>query len=144
MSKFPIHFYSDEVDYNLEHKAVLKGWLQEIVEAENGETDSLTYVLCSDSKLTEINSKYLKTNTLTDVIAFDLSNNGGIQGEIYISVERIIENAKLFDNTAQEEMHRVMVHGLLHLLGYVDKDERQKVEMTAKENLYLSLLSEKI
>ncbi len=144
MSKFPIHFYSDGAESNLKHKAVLKEWLREIIDAEGGVADSLTFVFCTDSKLSEINIKYLKINTLTDVIAFDLSDDEAIQGEIYISVERITENAEIFNNTAGEEMHRIMVHGLLHLLGYTDKDNRQKVVMAAKEDLYLSLLSEKI
>jgi len=144
VSKFPIQFYSDEVEYNLEHEEVLKGWLREIIEAEGGAAESLTYVFCSDSRLNEINLKYLKTNRLTDVIAFDLSTDDNLQGEIYISVERIAENAQLFNGTAQEEMHRVMAHGLLHLLGYADKRDEQKAEMTVKEDLYLSLLSEKI
>ena len=144
MSNFPIHYYFDEVEGTLKHESVLDSWLHEVVQGEDmSSVESLSYVFCSDSKLCEINLKYLKTNSLTDVIAFDLSNNGDIQGEIYISLERVAENAGAFGYTYQEELHRVMVHGLLHLLGYSDKDEEMKLQMTSKEDLYLSLLSEK-
>ncbi|PCH99234.1 MAG: rRNA maturation RNase YbeY [Bacteroidetes bacterium] len=125
------------------HKTILADWLHTVVEAEEGAVSGLSYVFCTDSALLEINIKYLKTNNLTDVIAFDLSNGEGTEGEVYISMERITENAIKFNNTVEQELHRVMIHGLLHLLGYTDKSKSMKDSMTTQEDLYLSLLSKK-
>ena len=101
---------------------------------------ALNYIFCSDAFLLSLNVEYLNHNTLTDVITFDNSDDSkGIQGEIYISIDRIRENAKKYRVPFERELHRVMIHGLLHLLGYADKTPLQKKMMRKKESTYLSL-----
>ena len=102
----------------------------------------LTFILCSDEYLLAINQQYLNHDTYTDVITFDNSETlKMIEGDIFISIERIQENAKQFKGTVQHELYRVMIHGTLHLLGYKDKGKAAKTLMTQKEDEYLALFS---
>lgn len=99
----------------------------------------MIYVFSDDEFLHKINKEYLRHNTYTDIITFDLSENDSLDGEIYISLDRVKENAQNFNVKFTDEIHRVMVHGILHLLGYNDKTPSQKRKMKAKEDFYLSL-----
>jgi len=101
----------------------------------------LSYIFCSDKYLLSINQKYLNHNTLTDIVTFDLAEDAEIEGEIYISVERVKENAVKYAVDFEEELHRVIIHGLLHLIGYKDKTASQKAQMRKKEQACLSLYS---
>ena len=117
-----------------------RAWLRHVVAAENKSLVELTYVFCSDSYLLGINIEYLRHDTLTDTITFNTSENeAGISGDIYISIERVSENVANYQVSFAEELHRVMVHGLLHLLGYNDKSVGEKKVMREKEFAYLSL-----
>ncbi len=115
-------------------------WLIATVEKESKLLGELYYIFCDDEYLHDINVKYLNHDTYTDVITFDYCKGEIVSGEIYISTARARENAKLYSQNFTLELRRLIIHGLLHLLGYKDKNSEDKIEMTAKEDYYLSLL----
>jgi len=117
-----------------------KKWIEGIVLSENKSLGNVVFVFCNDQFLLKKNIKYLNHNTLTDVISFDYSTKNKIHGDILISVERVKENARLYNQEFSTELNRVMAHGLLHLLGYKDKSEADAKIMRSKENYYLSKL----
>ena len=113
-------------------------WINNVIKEEEMIIGELVYVLCNDEYLLKKNIQFLNHNTLTDVITFDYSDDKIISGDILISTERVVENAKIFNVNYLTELHRVMVHGLLHLLGYKDKIEKDANIMREKENYYLN------
>jgi probable rRNA maturation factor len=113
-------------------------WLNSVIKEEGMLIGDLVYVLCTDEYLLKKNIQFLNHNTLTDVITFDYSQDEIISGDILISTERVVENAKIFKVNYLTELQRVMVHGLLHLLGYKDKIEKDANTMREKENYYLN------
>jgi rRNA maturation RNase YbeY len=132
-----IVFLSEDITFELKEKLKHKAWLKDAAKAEGFKIGELNYIFCSDAYLLDINQKYLGHDTLTDIVTFDNSEDPKmIEGDIFISIERVRENALKFD-TAESELKRVMVHGLLHLAGYKDKDKAQKELMTIKENEHL-------
>ncbi len=132
-----IAFLTEDITFELKEKLKHKAWLKEAAKAEGFRIGELNYIFCSDVYLLDINQKYLGHDTLTDIVTFDNSEEPKmIEGDIFISIERVRENALKFD-TAESELKRVMVHGLLHLAGYKDKDKAQKELMTLKENEHL-------
>jgi len=132
-----IAFLTEDITFELKEKLKHKAWLKEAAKAEGFRIGELNYIFCSDVYLLDINQKYLGHDTLTDIVTFDNSEDPKmIEGDIFISIERVRENALKFD-TAESELKRVMVHGLLHLAGYKDKDKAQKELMTIKENEHL-------
>ena len=138
MSWLPIHFFTEDVSFNFKHKILVRKWLKNTIEAEGYKLKEMNFVFCSDNYLLTINQEYLKHNTLTDIITFDNSDKEfAIVGDIFISIERVRENARIFTVSEKDELLRVMVHGTLHLLGYTDKGKTSKTLMTAKENYYL-------
>jgi rRNA maturation RNase YbeY len=110
------------------------------VKKERKKLTSLNYIFCSDLYLLKINQEYLKHDTLTDIITFDYSQKSNLEGEVYISIERVKENSEIFKRPFAEELHRVIIHGLLHLIGYADKSDAEKAQMRKKEEACLSLL----
>ena len=116
----------------------IKFWINSVLKEEGMIIGELVYILCSDEYLLKKNIQFLNHNTLTDVITFDYSQDEIISGDILISTERVVENAKIFKVHYLTELHRVMVHGLLHLLGYKDKIEKDAKIMRQKENYYLN------
>ena len=116
----------------------LKLWINNVIKEEEMIIGELVYVLCNDEYLLKKNIQFLNHNTLTDIITFDYSDDKIISGDILISTERVVENAKIFNVNYLTELHRVMVHGLLHLLGYKDKIEKDADTMRKKENYYLN------
>jgi probable rRNA maturation factor len=137
-----IHFFWEDVDIHFTSIRKTKSWLKNVIRAEGKVLKELNYIFCSDVFLTTINLQYLHHNTLTDIITFDTSeDNESIAGEIYISIDRVRENAVKFNATFDKELNRVMAHGILHLLGYSDKTPQQKKIMRKKEDAYLSLRS---
>lgn len=118
----------------------ISNWLKDVTTKEGKEIGELVYVFCNDDYLIEKNIQFLKHDTLTDVITFDYCNEGIINGDILISTERVKENALKYEVDFLTELHRVMVHGLLHLLGYKDKSESDTALMREKENYYLKLI----
>ena len=137
-----IHFFTEDIAYKLKNKLQLKRWIKETIKAEGYRLDELNYILCSDAYLLQINQQYLDHDTYTDIVTFDNSEKPGtITGDIFISVDRTQENAQTFKVDADTELHRVIIHGALHLLGYLDKKPADKKLMTDKENEYLAIKS---
>ena len=116
-----------------------KAWLKKVISNEEKSLGEIVYIFCQDEYLLQKNITFLNHNTLTDVISFDYSNGNIISGDIFISIERVSENAKKFKTEFLTELDRVMVHGLLHLLGYKDKQNTDSELMKKKEDYYLSL-----
>ncbi len=133
-----IRFF-EEGRYRLLNKRLIKRWLQLAVANEGKILQDVNIVFCNDEELLEKNVKYLKHNTLTDIITFDYSIGDKLSGEIFVSVERVKENALTLNVNFKDELCRVMVHGILHLVGYKDKSKHEKMEMRIKEDYYLSL-----
>ncbi len=122
-------------------QALTDVWIKEILQLENKQLGVLTFIFCDDDYLLTLNKTYLQHDTLTDVITFDYGEEfNGVSGDIFISKERVQENAQEMGILFFEELYRVMVHGVLHLLGYSDKDAGELMLMRKKENDYLSLL----
>ena len=139
-SENQINFHFEDTSFKLSQADLLIQWLNATISAEKQSLSFLNYIFCSDNYLHDMNVKYLQHDTLTDVITFPYSETE-IEGDIFISVDRIEDNAKSFNVPFETELHRVMVHGLLHLLGFGDKKEAEKVLMRKKENEYLQSLT---
>ncbi len=141
MPRPAIHFFSEDISFNLKQKIRLRNWIDETIESEKFKLKELNFIFCSDNYLLSINQQYLNHNTFTDIITFDNGDEGGhIVGDIFISIDRVRENAISYHVREEDELHRVMIHGTLHLLGYPDKGKEAKAIMTAKENYYLQKL----
>jgi rRNA maturation RNase YbeY len=130
-----IHFDVLDVSVTLKQKTKLKTFLKNIFEREGQKLRELQYVFCSDAYLLEMNQQFLQHDTYTDIITFELSEvPGETVGEIYISIDRVRENAARFKVSEQQELHRVIFHGALHLCGYKDKTKKEAALMREKEN----------
>ena len=134
----PISFNNQSIPFKLKNKAKLKLWVKSVVEKEKHTLGTINYVFCDDSELLEINLKHLNHNTFTDIITFDYTEGLKINSDIFISINRVEENAKKFKVSFEEELHRVMIHGVLHLCGYKDKTEEEERMMRLLENKYLN------
>lgn len=136
-----IHFFSEGITFKPKEIRKLKNWIKQVVSKEQNSLKELNFIFCDDQYLHQINVEYLQHDTFTDIITFDNSDTEKlIEGDIFISVERVEENAQKFALSFDEELHRVMIHGVLHLLGYQDKTSKEKAKMRAKEDEYLLLL----
>jgi len=131
--------YNSETTFTLEDDISLSKWIEFAIHQENKDLGELNYIFCDDDYLLEINIKQLKHNTLTDIISFDHSIGNIISGDIFISVERVKDNAVDLLTDFKDELHRVMIHGVLHYCGYKDKTVSEKQLMRSKEDYYLSL-----
>jgi probable rRNA maturation factor len=136
-----IHFFTENIQFKLRDKKILRKWICAVSLAENKKAGEISFVFCDDDFLSEINIKYLKHNTLTDIITFPFSEKDDVvSGDIYISLPRVRENALKFKDGFDNELHRVMIHGILHLLGFRDTLKREKLEMRNMEDSCLALL----
>lgn len=137
-----INFFTEDITYTLKNKIIIKRWIESTIVEEGYKLEELNFILCSDEYLLRINQDFLQHDDYTDVITFDNSEELKIiVGDIFISLDRIKENAVNFKSTTVNELCRVIIHGTLHLLGYKDKTKAAKTEMTAKEDFYLAKLS---
>jgi probable rRNA maturation factor len=137
-----IRFFSEETDFKLPHPRKTSTWIKSALAKEKKTLGDLNFIFCTDEYLLQINIEYLDHQTYTDIITFDSSEaSGTIEGDIFISIERIEENAGKFDRPFDEELHRVIIHGVLHLIGYGDKTKTAKAQMRAKEDAYLAIRS---
>jgi len=127
-----ILFFS-EINFKLSHKRATKNWFGEIAKQENKKIGEVNIVFYNDKQLLALNKQYLNHDTLTDIITFDYTEEKFLHGDICISIERVKENAKIFNCSFEEELRRVMVHGILHLCGYKDKKNSDKQRMKQKE-----------
>ena len=134
-----ISFNNQTIAFKFKEKTKLKQWIKTIAEKEKYKLGTVNYIFCTDDELLEINLKHLNHNTLTDIITFDYTEGKKISSDIFISIERVLENAQKFNVTFDEEFQRVMIHGILHLCGYKDKSKADAELMRKKENQALKL-----
>ncbi len=130
--------FNYEINFELENAISTSNWVSNVIIDEDFQEGEINYIFCDDDYLLEKNIKYLNHNTLTDIISFDYTMGKLISGDIFISIDRVRENAIEFDNSFQEELHRVIIHGILHFVGYNDKSSQEKLLMRSKEDFYLS------
>ena len=133
--------FNYEVAFKLSSEAKIIKWLSDVIKTENFKEGDINYVFCDDDYLHKLNVEFLKHDTLTDIISFDYSVGKQLHGDIFISIERVHENAENFNVEFNEELNRVMVHGVLHYCGYKDKSEEDANVMREKENHYLNLFT---
>jgi len=129
--------FNYENDFKLPDEDQVSKWISAVIIEENCTEDEINYVFCNDAYLHKLNVEFLNHDTLTDIISFDYSVGKTIQGDIFISTERVADNAKDFKVNFADELYRVIVHGVLHYCGYTDKKEADKSIMRSKENHYL-------
>lgn len=135
-----IDFFNQDISFTLPNPIKTRRWIRAVIAAEKKQLAHLNYIFCSDEYLLSLNRQYLKHRTLTDIITFDHSENRGeIEGDIFISIDRVKENAEKLGTPFVDELHRVMIHGVLHLAGYADKSPADKTRMRRKEDASLSL-----
>jgi len=133
-----ITFQAEDIDFQLSEEEQILNWITKVISQENGELNFLNYIFCNDNYLIKLNREYLQHDTLTDIITFHYSETV-IESDIFISVERVKENATSLNTDFDTELKRVMVHGVLHLLGYPDKTKEEKTIMRAKEDAMLRI-----
>jgi len=131
--------FHSKTKFQISTKRTLKSWITLVTKKEGRAVKDLNFIFCDDDFLLEKNKTYLKHAYLTDIITFDYSDKKNISGDIFISIERVKENALLFGKSFENELKRVIIHGVLHLLGYKDKSKKEKKIMQEKEDFYLSL-----
>lgn len=132
--------FNYETDFKLENESVISKWISRVILSEGFKEDEINYVFCDDEYLHKLNVEFLNHDTLTDIISFDYSVGKIIQGDIFISIERVVDNAKEYNVGFINELKRVIVHGVLHYCGYKDKAEEDASLMRDKENHYLAIL----
>lgn len=125
----------------LKNRTILKQWIKLVIENNNKKVGEIAYIFCSDEQLLEINKEFLNHDCYTDIITFDYSETDVVSGDMFISIDRIKDNAKILGVAYQEELHRVIIHGILHLLGNKDKTETESENMRKLEDECLSVLS---
>ena len=136
----PVNFFTEDITYTLKEKNKVRQWIKESIVAEGKALGELNYIFCSDNYLLQINQQYLNHNTFTDIVTFDNSDSSEIiSGDIFISIDRIKDNATKYKTLERDELHRVIIHGTLHLIGFKDKTKAHKAIMTNKEDQYLAV-----
>ena len=133
--------FNYETEFNIKDENQLENWIEKVVLDNGFEVGEINYVFCDDAYLHKLNVEFLQHDTLTDIISFDNTLGKLTNGDIFISVERVEDNAKDFKVSFNEELHRVMIHGVLHYMGFKDKSEDEKQEMRNQENKALSILN---
>ena len=136
----PIYFHSEVQDFSFTKKRILKEWLKRVILNEKRIPGELNIIIVSDDALLKINKKYLKHDYFTDIITFNYNNGNIVSGDIYISMDRVLENALKLHVSDKTELNRVIAHGVLHLLGYNDETKEQKEEIRKMEDSCLNLL----
>jgi probable rRNA maturation factor len=140
-----IHFHSEDVDFHLVNDKKTIKWIKDSIKNEAKTVGEISYIFCSDEYLHKMNLEYLNHDTFTDIITFDYTEENIVSGDIFISIDRVKENATKFNtsiNSVQAfegELSRVIIHGVLHLMGYKDKSAQEKEQMRSKEDFYLTL-----
>lgn len=134
-----ISFHSESITFSLENKDDVVAWIKEAISAENKTLGEVSYIFCSDEYLYKINLEHLNHDTYTDIITFNYCEEDVLNADIFISIDRVKENANTYNVGFETELHRVIIHGILHLVGYNDKSDEQQKEMTSREDFYLSL-----
>jgi rRNA maturation RNase YbeY len=133
--------FNSETTFNLQNEAKTTTWIERVVVSEGFAIGEINYIFCDDAYLNHINKEFLKHDSFTDIISFDYSLGKQISGDIYISIERVLDNAEKYNVTFENELRRVMIHGVLHYMGYKDKTTEEKKVMRLKENSTIYLLN---
>ncbi len=144
-TKETILFFKERVSFRLNNQSELKRWLASSARKSDYKIQALNFIFCSDDYLLEINKKYLEHDYYTDIITFDNSiEKSRIEGDVYISIDTVRKNSLFFKTSFPNELHRVMIHGLLHLMGYKDKTEKDRKRMKEIEDLHLISLAKRL
>ena len=131
--------FNSEIDFKLDNETLFSNWISKVILSENKKEGDINYIFCDDEFILEINKQYLNHDYYTDIISFDYSVGNELHGDIFVSVERVQENAEDFNVTFEEELKRVIIHGILHYCGYKDKSEEEKFAMRNKEDEKIKL-----
>ncbi len=133
--------FNSETSFTLKNQKKLADWISNVVLSEDFEVGEINYIFCDDVYLHKINQEFLNHDTFTDIISFDYTLGKEVGGDIFISIERVLENAEKFDEVFENELHRVMIHGILHFMGYKDKTKKEKTLMRTKEDEKIFILN---
>jgi probable rRNA maturation factor len=135
-----IHFFTEDISFTLNEEEDTISWIEKVLKKEGYSAENINYIFCSDDHLLTMNQEYLNHDTLTDIITFDHSEQTtNLEADVFISIQRVEDNAKSLAKDFTDELHRVIIHGLLHLIGLGDKTEAERQEMREKEDACLSL-----
>lgn len=126
--------FNSETSFTLKNQKKLVKWIGDVISSEGFQVAEINYIFCDDSYLNKINQEFLNHDTFTDIISFDYTLGKEVGGDIFISIERVLENAEKFNEVFENELHRVMIHGILHFMGYKDKTKKEKTLMRTKED----------
>ena len=126
--------FNSETSFTLKNQKKLVKWISDVISSEGFQVGEINYIFCNDSYLNKINQEFLNHDTFTDIISFDYTLGKEVGGDIFISIERVLENAEKFNEVFENELHRVMIHGILHFMGYKDKTKKEKTLMRTKED----------
>ena len=137
-----INFFTENISFEVENQDLLKEWIDKVCEDRSFQVGNVNYIFTDDTTLLQVNKKFLNHDYLTDIITFDETQANEISGDIYISIDRIKENAHTYRRSFLDELHRVMIHGILHLTGIKDQSDTEKKMMRELEDKYLSLLTD--
>lgn len=135
-----IRFFTLETDFKLPHKRIINSWIKNTISSHQYKVGEINYIFTSNEQILGVNKQYLSHDYFTDIITFNYNSNRLISGDIYISVETVRSNALVYAVSFEEELHRVIIHGILHLIGFNDKSKEQQAEMTANEDSNLKIL----
>ena len=133
-----IRYFYEDTDFNFRHKLETKRWLKFVAESEIRKIGDVNVIFCSDNYILDVNMKYLQHDYFTDIITFDYCEGSVLSGDLFISVDSVRDNASFYQTEFSEELKRVIVHGLLHLIGYDDHSDSEQKLMRSKEDYYLS------
>ena len=133
--------FNSETSFTLKNQKKLVKWIGDVILSEGFQVGEINYIFCDDSYLNKINQEFLNHDTFTDIISFDYTLGKEVGGDIFISIERVLENAEKFNEVFETELHRVMIHGILHFTGYKDKTKKDKTLMRTKEDEKIFILN---
>jgi len=133
--------FNSETSFTLKNQKKLVKWIGDVITSEGFQVGEINYIFCDDSYLNKINQEFLNHDTFTDIISFDYTLGKEVGGDIFISIERVLENAEKFNEVFENELHRVMIHGILHFIGYKDKTKKDKTLMRTKEDEKIFILN---
>ncbi len=136
-----IHYFFEQTDFKFKPRRLTNSWLKMVAESEIKRIGEINIIFCSDNYILDINQKYLHHDYFTDIITFDYCEGDKLSGDLFISVDSVKENSMFYNTEFDEELNRVIVHGLLHLIGYDDHTEEEQTQMRSKENYYLQVRS---
>ena len=133
--------FNSETSFTIKNQKKLVKWIGDVISSEGFQVGEINYIFCDDSYLNKINQEFLNHDTFTDIISFDYTLGKEVGGDIFISIERVLENAEKFNEVFENELHRVMIHGILHFIGYKDKTKKDKTLMRTKEDEKIFILN---